>query len=68
MKHVARWFSNAWPVVATAIMASSRELIFAAGMLLLAYGLSLVFWPAAFVVPGSILVWLAIPPTVNRSK
>jgi hypothetical protein len=39
---------------------SSRELMLFAGLGLLAYGCSLVFWPAAFVVPGAILVAVAV--------
>lgn len=64
MRHVGRWFSNIWAFQTD----NAREHVFALGMLLISYGLSLVYVPAAFVVPGAILVWLAIPPTVKRSK
>lgn len=37
-----------------------RELLLAAGLALLAYGLSLVYWPAAFLVPGAIVTAVAI--------
>ncbi len=38
-----------------------RELIFLAGLLLVCSGLALVSVPAALIVPGAVLVWLAIP-------
>jgi hypothetical protein len=47
---------------------NARELVFAAGLALIAYGLSLVSAPAACIVPGGILIWLAIPPATKRSK
>lgn len=42
---------------------NTREVIFAVGLLQLAGGVA--FWsvPAALIVSGSLLVWLAIPPT-----
>jgi hypothetical protein len=45
---------------------NSRELVFAAGLALVAYGLSLVSTAAAFIIPGPMLVWLAIPPATRR--
>lgn len=39
------------------------ELFLAGGLGLLGYGLSLTPWlPAAFIVPGAVLVWMALPP------
>jgi len=39
------------------------ELFLAAGLGLLGYGLWLTPWqPAAFIVPGAALVWMALPP------
>ncbi|MGE0460911.1 MAG: hypothetical protein AB7Q16_06040 [Vicinamibacterales bacterium] len=39
------------------------ELFLAAGLGLLGYGLSLTPWPpVAFIVPGAVLVWMALPP------
>lgn len=35
---------------------SFRDVAMIVGLLLLAYGLSLVFWPATFIIPGAILV------------
>jgi hypothetical protein len=37
-----------------------REIFLISGLGLLGYGLSLVFWPAAFGIPGAILVFVAI--------
>ncbi|MGV2188771.1 hypothetical protein ACQZ4Q_08145 [Agrobacterium vitis] len=37
-----------------------RELVLFAGLVLVGYGLSLVFLPAAFIVPGGIMVAVAI--------
>jgi len=75
MKHVARWFSKVRQLSAPALLAigavavqNARELVFAFGMALLAYGLSQWSIAVACIVPGGILVWLAIPPTVKRSK
>lgn len=64
MKPVARWFSS----LGGPVQANQRELVFAVGLGLIAYGLSLVSTPAAFIVPGAILVWLAIPPPIKGSK
>lgn len=57
MPHVARWCSE-----------NARELIFTLGLLLLAGGLACVYTPAAFIVAGLILVWLAIPPSTRPRK
>jgi hypothetical protein len=37
-----------------------RDVLMFGGVALLGYGLSLVYWPAAFVVPGLILTGVAI--------
>ena len=37
----------------------ARELFLAVGIPLLGYGCSLAYWPAAFIVPGAILVAIA---------
>lgn len=37
-----------------------QEALFVGGIALLGYGCSLVFWPAAFIVPGSILTAVAV--------
>jgi hypothetical protein len=67
MRHVARWCSRFAEVSSAALRANAREIVFVSGLLLTSYGLSLVSQAAAFIVPGSILIWLAIPP-VMRSK
>jgi hypothetical protein len=61
MRHAARYLSETVEL---------RDVVMATGLALVAYGLSLISTPAAFIVPGVILVWLAIPPptTVKRSK
>lgn len=41
---------------------NAREVIFAAGLLQLAGGVALWSVPAALIVSGGLLVWLAIPP------
>lgn len=64
MRRVAPWFSSAAAFVAENI----RTAVFIAGLGLLAYGLGLLSVAAACIVPGSILVWLAIPPAVQRGK
>lgn len=48
--------------VGALLLANVREVIFLVGLSLIAGGLALVFVPVALIVPGSILVWLAIPP------
>jgi hypothetical protein len=48
-------------------MANVRELVFLVGLALLAGGLALVSIPAALIVPGSLLVWLAIPPREKKT-
>lgn len=47
----------------TFLIANVRELVFLIGLVLLAGGLLLVYAPAALIVPGTILVWLSIPPS-----
>jgi len=64
MRDVARWFSNAVAFAGEHL----RTMVFAGGLALTAYGLALVSVAAACIVPGSILMWLAIPPAVKRSK
>jgi hypothetical protein len=44
------------------VTANVRELVFCVGLGLVAGGLALVSIPAALIVPGVVLVWLAIPP------
>lgn len=61
MKRVARYLSEA-------ATANTRELVFVFGMGLVSYGLSTLSIAAACIVPGAILVWLAIPPAAKRSK
>lgn len=57
MPRVAHWFSE-----------NARELVFLAGLVLTGSGLALVSAAAALVVPGLILMWLAIPPMAARRK
>lgn len=67
MRVAARWFSE---VVAFAVD-NVRTIVFVFGLALLAYGLSRVpvyGGAVACIVPGSLLVWLAIPPAVKGSK
>jgi hypothetical protein len=52
MKHMAAW-----------VALNARETIFAAGLLLLSGGVALWSVPAALIVSGALLVWLAIPPS-----
>lgn len=65
MPHVARWFSE---IAAPVVAANVRELVFALGLVLLAAGAALVYPPAGLIVPGAILVWLAIPPATPKRK
>lgn len=47
------------------------EALLLLGLLLLAYGLWLFWQPAAFLVPGGILIWLVLPsraPFISRSE
>lgn len=55
-------------VIGQAGVSSARELVFLAGLLLIAGGLALVYLPAALIVPGTILTWLAIPPAPHARK
>lgn len=48
--------------VRTFLTANVREIVFAIGLALMTGGLALVSVPAALIVPGVLLVWLAIPP------
>ena len=57
-------FSN----VSTFVVENIRTMVFAAGLVLMAYGLALVSLAAACIVPGSILMWLAIPPATKGSR
>lgn len=61
-----------WRKALTAIGAASRELTFLVGMAFLAYGASMVFRPALFLVPGALLTWSALPtrqfPIVFRAE
>lgn len=45
-----------------------RPLVFVIGLLLTCVGLAQVYPPAAWVVPGALLVWLAIPPRPKGAK
>lgn len=47
---------------------NARELVFGAGLVLMSSGLALVSIPAALIVPGAILTWLAIPPAPRARK
>lgn len=47
---------------------NARTLVFVFGLLLLARGLALLSTAAAFIVPGAIIVWLAIPPAATPRK
>lgn len=38
------------------------DLVLVAGLCLLAVGLRAIYPPLAYIIPGAILVWLAIPP------
>jgi hypothetical protein len=55
-------------LIGQGVVSSARELVFFAGLLLLAGGFGLVYLPAAFIVPGAILTWLAIPPAPHARK
>lgn len=37
-----------------------RDVLLACGLGLVAYGVSLIYWPAAFIVPGAILAGVSI--------
>jgi hypothetical protein len=41
---------------------SRSDIVFTFGLVLLTAGLALLSTPAALIVPGALLVWLAIPP------
>jgi hypothetical protein len=45
------------------LSAYARDLVFLTGMLCLSGGLAMISLPAALIVPGALLVWLAIPRT-----
>lgn len=47
---------------------NAREIVFAAGLVLMSSGLALVCVPAALIVPGAILTWLAIPAVPRARK
>lgn len=39
----------------------ARDVAFLLGLAALIVGLALVFVPAAFVIPGALLIWVALP-------
>lgn len=45
-----------------------RTAVFLFGLALLASGLAVLSTAAALIVPGAILVWLAIPPVARQRK
>jgi hypothetical protein len=51
-----------------AAASSARELVFLAGLVLLSAGAGQVYAPAALIVPGAILVWLAIPAAPQQAR
>lgn len=59
MRAAALWFSN---------NIGARELVLVAGLALVAFGLAQLSTAAALIVPGAILVYLAIPPATPRKK
>ena len=68
MRRAARWCSEAARLVGRGLAASVRELVLVVGLLLLSTGLAQIYRPAAFIVPGAILIWLAIPPAQPERK
>lgn len=48
------------PLAAIFSELGARELMLFAGLGLLGYGLSLVYWPAAFIAPGAVLAAVAV--------
>lgn len=57
---------SALDVLVTGASEYVREAIFFIGLLLIGAGLAMVYVPAALIVPGAVLVWLAIPPVRGR--
>jgi uncharacterized membrane protein len=49
-----------------AVIAYVREILFLVGLGLTSLGLAWIYLPAAVIVPGVILMWLAIPPMPSR--
>jgi hypothetical protein len=47
---------------------NGRTAVFLFGLALLASGLATLSTAAALIVPGAILVWLAIPPAARQRK
>jgi fucose permease len=47
---------------------NGRTAVFLCGLLLLASGLAILSTAAALIVPGALLVWLAIPPAARQRK
>lgn len=45
-----------------------REVLFLVGLGLVSTGLALVYLPAALIVAGSLLLWLAIPSVGGRPQ
>ena len=43
------------------VLTNVRELLFLVGLSLLGWGLAMVYLPAALIVVGAMLLWLAIP-------
>lgn len=53
MRMVLAWLAS---------MVGPKEVCLLSGLALLSWGCALIWSPAGFVVPGSILVWMALPP------
>ena len=50
---------RAWAMISISL--DRRDVLVLVGLLLIAIGGWFVFWPAAFFVPGAVLVWYALP-------
>lgn len=58
MSKLTKAFDIALGAVISAI--DARDVLLWVGLGLVGYGLSLIFWPAAFIVPGVVLVAIAV--------
>jgi len=50
------------------VVVNIRELIFGAGLVATTTGVALLSVPAAMVVMGAILMWLALPPQGDKQR
>lgn len=68
VRRVLTVFLTVLSVIGRLAAENARELVFFCGLSLVSVGVGLIYLPAALIVPGAILTWLAIPPAPRARK